>query len=229
MKPLRELGLAIVKASVDCLNGIKLLIEVPAGIERQKAEIFAFYEFLHFFLHITMRNASAVMSEHEIKHLWLGWGRLAAADSVHFACAIQVSEGKPPRDIVSSSLKSPTSDTARQESHQPASPASRLRGRLPSDRYRTTRSPLAHDLLPGGARPRGHPRAAAWFFPYTAFVLSADRSSRRARSSGNRTIAASPEPSGHQLIAAGVKLAGISLPAMIVIALPLPGSDDPPE
>jgi len=76
MKPLRELGLAIVKASVDCLNGIKLLIEVPAGIERQKAEIFAFYEFLHFFLHITMRDASAVMSEHEIKHLWLGGAAL---------------------------------------------------------------------------------------------------------------------------------------------------------
>ncbi len=49
MKPPRELGLAIVKASVDCLNGIKPLIEVmPSGIERQKAEIFAFYEFLYF-------------------------------------------------------------------------------------------------------------------------------------------------------------------------------------
>jgi len=45
--------------------------------------------------------------------------------------------------LVSSSLKSPSSDTARQESHQPASPALRPLGRLHSDRYRTMRSPLA--------------------------------------------------------------------------------------
>jgi hypothetical protein len=97
--------------------------------------------------------------------------------------------------LVSSSLRSPSSDTARQESHQPASPASRLRGRLHSDRYKTTRSPLARGLLPGGAWPRGRQRAAALSFPYSAFVLSADRSSRQARSGGNRIFAAS-EPSG---------------------------------
>ena len=82
MKPLRELGLAIVKASVDCLNGIKPLIEVPSWIERQKAEIFAFYEFLYFLLHMTMRNASAVMSEHEIKHLQQQLGHLIVATAV---------------------------------------------------------------------------------------------------------------------------------------------------
>ena len=97
---------------------------------------------------------------------------------------------------VSSSLRSPSSDSARQESHQLASPASRLRGRLHSDRCRTTRSPLARGLLPGGAWPRGRQRAAALSFPYSAFVLSADRSSRQARSGGNRIFAASSEPSG---------------------------------
>jgi len=70
--------------------------------------------------------------------------------------------------LVSSSLRSPSSDIARQESHQLASPASRLRGRLHSDRCRTTRSPLARGLLPGGAWPRGRQRAAALSFPYSA-------------------------------------------------------------
>ena len=82
---------------------------------------------------------------------------------------------------VSFSPKSSSSDTAPQESHQPASPASRRRERLHSYRYRTTRSPLARALLPGGAKPRGRQRAAAWSLPYSALVLSADRSSRQLR------------------------------------------------
>jgi hypothetical protein len=49
---------------------------------------------------------------------------------------------------MSSSPRSPPSDTVRQESDLPASPASQLRERLQSDRCRTTRSPLARGLCP---------------------------------------------------------------------------------
>jgi hypothetical protein len=69
MRPLRNLSLAIVNASMNCLSEIKILIEAPAEKERQHAEIFAFYELLYFFLHLTMREAFNLMSEAEIKHL----------------------------------------------------------------------------------------------------------------------------------------------------------------
>lgn len=82
MKPLRELVSAIVSASAHCLDGIRLLIELPSATEQQKADIFAFYEFLYFFLHMTMRNASAVMSEPEIKHLQQQLGHVIVATAV---------------------------------------------------------------------------------------------------------------------------------------------------
>jgi hypothetical protein len=83
MRPLRNLSLAIVNASMNCLSEIKILIEAPAEKERQHAEIFAFYELLYFFLHLTMREAFNLMSEAEIKHLQEHLGHVVASAAVN--------------------------------------------------------------------------------------------------------------------------------------------------
>jgi hypothetical protein len=105
--------------------------------------------------------------------------------------------------LVSSSLKSPSSDTGRQEAHQPASLASRLRGRLPSDHCRTTHSPLARALLPGGAWPQDRQRAAAWSFPYSAFVLCCGSPVGQARFDDHRILPPHPSQASSSSILGG--------------------------
>jgi len=78
-RPLRNLSLEIVKASTSCRDQAKSLIEASTERERQNAEIFAFYEFLYFFLHLTMREAFAVMTEAEIMCLQRHLGPLIIA------------------------------------------------------------------------------------------------------------------------------------------------------
>src|SRR5271170_8343386 len=82
LRPLSSLGLAIIKASTNCRDGIKSLIKAPAEKERMNAEIFAFHEFVYFFMHLTMRNAVTVMSAAEIKHLQAQLGPLVASVTV---------------------------------------------------------------------------------------------------------------------------------------------------
>jgi hypothetical protein len=58
-KPLGEVSLAIIRAAHTCSEAYKPLIHVADVKENQKAEIYVFYEFIYFFMHLTMRSAFA--------------------------------------------------------------------------------------------------------------------------------------------------------------------------
>jgi hypothetical protein len=85
-KPLAELGLAIVRAATNCRECILPLIQVQEEKARQLAEIYASYEFIYFFVHQTMRVASGIMSEREIKHLQEQLGPLLATTAIDSYC-----------------------------------------------------------------------------------------------------------------------------------------------
>jgi hypothetical protein len=61
-KPLKDIGLAIVQASKNCSDAAKPLIRAPTEEDRVQREIYIFYEFIYFFMYVTMRQAFAVLS-----------------------------------------------------------------------------------------------------------------------------------------------------------------------
>ena len=69
LRPLGALGSTIVLASQKCRDSLKPSIVTSDEKERQRRETFAFYEFVYFFLHMTMRLAVVAMTEPEKKHL----------------------------------------------------------------------------------------------------------------------------------------------------------------
>lgn len=87
-KPIRDLSLEIVNASMNCLNQMKEqgLIRPQEGDEQVWQEMLAFCEFLYFFLHMTNRTAFPVLSETEMKHLQNHLGRLMAGTVVDSWC-----------------------------------------------------------------------------------------------------------------------------------------------
>ena len=68
-KPLGDIGLAIVQASQTCWKTLKPEINVANTKEKQRAEVSIFYEFLYFFMHLTMRSAFSRLTEQQIKRL----------------------------------------------------------------------------------------------------------------------------------------------------------------
>lgn len=57
--PLRDLGLGIVKAAWDCYQGFSELVQVSIQGRPTEQQMLVFYEFLYFFIHVTMRAAVA--------------------------------------------------------------------------------------------------------------------------------------------------------------------------
>ena len=68
-KPLGALGKAIIQASVNCRDGVKKLIDMPTDKERQQREIFIFYEFIYFYLHLTLRQAFGNLTKEQTYRL----------------------------------------------------------------------------------------------------------------------------------------------------------------
>jgi len=68
-KPLGEVGKAIIQASVNCRDATKKLIDMPSEKERQQREIFIFYEFIYFYLHLTLRQAFGILTKEQTKKL----------------------------------------------------------------------------------------------------------------------------------------------------------------
>lgn len=87
-KPIRRLSLEIVNTSTNCLNQIKA--QGLIGTEKNEAEIwqemFAFFEFLYFFMHMMMRTAFSVLSETELQHLQNHIAPLLATTTVNSWC-----------------------------------------------------------------------------------------------------------------------------------------------
>ena len=68
-KPMAKMGRAIIQASTNCRDAVKELIEAPTEKDRQQKEAFVFYEFIYFYMHLTMRHAFGKLTETQIKKL----------------------------------------------------------------------------------------------------------------------------------------------------------------
>lgn len=67
--PLEALAKTIILTSEKCRDGVKPWMLASNEQDRQQMEVFAFYEFVYFFLHLTMRHACRAMTENECTHL----------------------------------------------------------------------------------------------------------------------------------------------------------------
>lgn len=82
LKPLDAVGRTILLASEKCRDGIKPWIITSNENDLHRMEMFAFYEFVYFFMHFTMRVAFRVMTDAEKKHLGKHLLRYVASVSV---------------------------------------------------------------------------------------------------------------------------------------------------
>jgi len=80
-KPLGAIGLAIVQAAKTCSEKTKPSLNF-AGKEKQEAEIYIFYEFVYFFMHLTMRSAFSHLPEPQIRRLQSYLGPLICSTAV---------------------------------------------------------------------------------------------------------------------------------------------------
>lgn len=85
--PVGRLGSEIIAASTHCRDYVKPLLTSLDEKERTQSEIFIFYEFLYFFLHLTNRHAHIILSAAEIGklHEYLGPLISSVAIDAYFA------------------------------------------------------------------------------------------------------------------------------------------------
>ena len=65
--PMQGIGLAIIQASTNCRDATKCFIEGTYESDRQQKEIYLFFEFLYFFMHMTLRKAFGRVSVAQMK------------------------------------------------------------------------------------------------------------------------------------------------------------------
>jgi hypothetical protein len=85
--PVGRLGSEIIAASTHCRDQVKPLLTSSDEKERVQSEIFIFYEFIYFFLHLTNRYAHKVLSSEEMSklHEYLGPLVSSVAIDAYFA------------------------------------------------------------------------------------------------------------------------------------------------
>jgi hypothetical protein len=91
--PLAQLSLAIVKAADACSKALKSSVAEQDQPKKQEREIYLFYEFIYFFMHLTMRSAFAHLSEPQIMKLQKFLAPViagAAIDSFFLDCPVDL-------------------------------------------------------------------------------------------------------------------------------------------
>jgi hypothetical protein len=85
--PVARLGTAIIAASTNCRDSVKLFLVSLEEKERMQREIFIFYEFLYFFMHLTNRHAFKELTSAEMEklHEYLGPLVSSVAIDAYFA------------------------------------------------------------------------------------------------------------------------------------------------
>jgi hypothetical protein len=68
-KPMSDLGMAIIKASVNCRDALKNQIKAPTEGVRLEREAYVLYEFIYFYMHMTMRCAQPVLNKSQMEKL----------------------------------------------------------------------------------------------------------------------------------------------------------------
>jgi len=81
-KPLGAVGLAIVQASTNARDQAKLMIKSQNEKDRIQREIYIFYEFIYFFMHMTMRQAFAALSAARLEELQAYLGPLISSVAI---------------------------------------------------------------------------------------------------------------------------------------------------
>ena len=81
-KPLGEIGVAIVQAATNCRDAAKASIQAPTEKVRIEREIYIFYEFIYFFMHMTLRQAFGVLSATQMGKLQGYLGPLISSTAI---------------------------------------------------------------------------------------------------------------------------------------------------
>ena len=68
-KPLGDISLAIIKASSNCFEYTKPSVKGSNEKEIKKNEILVYYDFIYFFMHLTMRMASSKLIRNQFEKL----------------------------------------------------------------------------------------------------------------------------------------------------------------
>jgi hypothetical protein len=68
--PCKKIGSQILGASNECYQIIKSDINITNEKQKKFAEIMIFYEFIFFYIHVTMKYASIVMTKEQLIKLW---------------------------------------------------------------------------------------------------------------------------------------------------------------
>lgn len=84
--PMGEVSLAIVRAAMNSRDVITKDIVAPNEKARKQIEVFAFYEFLYFYLHMAMRAAASQLTEAQISKLQGYLGPLISSTAIDSYC-----------------------------------------------------------------------------------------------------------------------------------------------
>lgn len=81
-KPCSEIGKAIIKASYTCSQHLKPMLNFSTDKEKQEAEIWVFYEFIYFYMHLTMRVAFSLLNPDQLDKLQEYLGPLISSTAI---------------------------------------------------------------------------------------------------------------------------------------------------
>ena len=80
--PVGDVGVAIIKAAHTCTQALKSKLNFSDAKEKQQTEAYVFFEFIYFFMHLTMRSAFSLLTEQQITGLQGYLGPLISSTAV---------------------------------------------------------------------------------------------------------------------------------------------------
>lgn len=81
-EPLGKVALAIGQAASNCRDAVKNLLLASTEKERMHQEVHVFFEFIYFYMHLTMRSAFVQLSEPQLQKLQGHIGQVISAAAV---------------------------------------------------------------------------------------------------------------------------------------------------
>ena len=68
-EPIGKVGAAIIQASVNNRDETKKWIDAPTEVKRLEREAYVFFEYIYFYMHLTMRHAYSTLSTPQVQKL----------------------------------------------------------------------------------------------------------------------------------------------------------------
>lgn len=85
--PMGKVGIAVMRAATNSRDAIKGQLLVPTESKRSEIEVHAFWEFVYFYMHMTMRAAAAQLTNERIEKLQGYLGPLVSSVAIDSYCA----------------------------------------------------------------------------------------------------------------------------------------------